>query len=194
MTGPDCRKGGPSCRSTSKELFPYFLPTASHSPCLSLNHGGTVQRLGLGLERPSWANLGTGSVGGPGGLILGETSSLQLPLRKCGLWDSLSPWQIPCWASVFLGSPAMGRSLTLGRCLLLLLLFLLSLPVPEVGERGWGEGGCIQSAKAGPRPWPGPHRMGRVVGVWHGGRQWGEAEMRWEVTETQSSNLQACQP
>lgn len=192
MTGPDCGERGLSCGSTSKEVFSFLLPTASHGCCLPLNRRGNFQRLRLGLDRPSWANLRAGSVGGPGGQILGETCSLQLPLRKCGLWDSLPPWQIPCWASVFLGSPAMGWSLTLGRCLLLLLLFLLSLPVPEVGERGWGEGGCIQSAKAGPRP--GPHRMGRVVGVWYGGRQWGEAEMRWEVTEKQSSNLQACQP
>lgn len=83
------------------------------------------------------------------------------------------------------GPQPWGRSLTLGRCLLL-LLFLLSLPIPEAGERGWGEGGCIQSAKAGPRPWPGP--TGRE-GWWgcsgYGGRQWGEAEMRWEVTEKQ---------
>lgn len=93
---------------------------------------------------------------------------LSLPSPLSGIGVSGIPFPLgrfPCWASVLLGSPAMGLSLTLGRCLLLLLLlFLLSLPVPEAGERGWGEGDCIQSAKAGPRPWPGPHRMGRGGG------------------------------
>lgn len=103
--------------------------------------------------------------------------SLSSSLSGRGLWDSRPLWQVPLLGFCPPRFPAKGRSLTLGRCLLL-LLFLLSLPVPRLGSEDGERTAAFSLQRLGHLGLAPQDGKGGGGSGGYGGRQWGEAEKR----------------